>query len=422
MTSTPKPIQVTMPIPEVSGVSPASSAKTMGGSDDDHLKRIGENEKGYESALKLSVPAWPPSEEEKEEEYDDDDIPSEIPNIPTEPDTISRKSRARSFVGGFVSGLRSIPRAVTHSSMYERRTTTVSSKYTSRTESQFIEGADAGVVHPQLWYRVPPPPLATLEHGQLRHGHHPHALPGQFPYPILLAHPPAHGVPPLALPHREPQLSTIGSSYYDKPSSMSGSITSRLGDFLGELSSMPWISPPGGRVAVDYHPGEAPRARLNRSGSNGSWYSINPPSTPSDISDRGKYVPEPWFPPAQLPPHQEVDEYDGDIGTGGNGKDGEPLSLQEKLKRLQEELHEKTMEVENLRRVVEHNKVHIGALETEISELKEAQEQQADIRRRRSSTRKSLSGYRKRDSVRTVMSMRKTMTSVSRPASSFYED
>jgi len=361
---------------------------------------MGLNEKGYESVLKLPVPEWPNSGEKGS------DAPGEIPNIPTEVDSPaspgSRKSKARSFVGGFVTSIRSIPRAVTHSSVYDRRTS--SGKYSSQTDSQVLDGsASGGVVHPQLWYRgPPPPPLATLEHRQ--HRHHAH---GPMQYPILLAHPPPPGIP-----HYEPPLSTIGSEYYSKQGSSSsagGSISSRLGEFLGELNSLPWISP--GRVAIDYMPGETQRARSTRSGSNGSWYSINPPATPSDISNRWKYVPEPWFPPTQLPPTQEVDEHEEGHRQGDTEK---------KLRNVQEELQEKIRELDAMRQVVEHQKMHIGALETEIAELREAQSQ-SEVRRWRSSSRKSLSGYRKRDSVRTVTSLRKTM-SVSRPPSSFYED
>ena len=179
---------------------------------------------------------------------------------------------------------------------------------------------------------------------------------------------------------------------------------------------MPWISP--GRVAIDYMPGETQRARLSRSGSNGSWYSINPPASPSEISNRWKYIPDPFFGPSnQLPPTQEVDEHD----EGGAHPSGEESSEQ-KIRRLQNELREKTRELESMRLVVVHQKKHIDALETELADLRdsEARETQNDIRRWRSSTRKSLS-YRKRDSVRTVTSARRTM-SVSRPPSTFYED
>ncbi|THH31591.1 hypothetical protein EUX98_g2577 [Antrodiella citrinella] len=396
-----------MPTPADPDGSPTPTVKSMSGSERSHQPLKGLNDKGYESVLKLHVPEWPADGGEKGE----DETQEEIPNIPTEADSGSRRSKARSFVGGFVTSLRSIPRAVTHSSVYDRRTS--SGRQSSQTDSQSFDGhANAG--HPQLWYRgPPPPPLATLEHGQYRHRGYPHGhAPVQIP--ILLAHPPPPGIP-----HYEPRLSTIGSEYYSKQESTSstgGSISSRLGEFLGDLNSLPWIAP--GRVAIDYRPGETPRARSTRSGSNGSWYSINPPSTPSDISNRWKYVPEPWFPPTQLPPTQELDEDDDDDDERIEGSDA---TVERRLQDMQEALQEKTRDLDNMRQVVEHQKMHIAALETEIAELRERQSQN-EVRRWRSTSRKSLSVYRKRDSVRTVTSMRRPNTSMSRPASSFYED
>ncbi|KAH8082467.1 hypothetical protein BXZ70DRAFT_628965 [Cristinia sonorae] len=426
--STPKPIALDIPL-SAPGGSPSQSVTTMDEDDKQNQKHLGENEKGYESVLKLPVPTWPVSDSDHEKGY------GEIPNIPTEPASPgsgSRRSKARSFVGGFVTSLRSIPRAVTHSSVYDRRTTGMSQESSgqSHTDSQAFSGHGIPV-HPQLWYRVPPPPLASLEHGQFKHPHH---------VPILLAHPHAPPPPGITLPHfpgavgsrRRPSIANSDSQYtqskyddYDHSNSSGGkSVSSRLGEFLGELSSMPWISPD--RVAQDYVPGETSRSRVTRNGSNGSWYSINPPGTPSDISKdhRWKYVPEPWFPPAQLPTTQEEDEHEDEDEShrvkSGQG-DG---TTEEKLARVQAELQEKTRELESMRQVVEHQKRHIGALEAEIEELRD-NGQGTDIRRWRSSTRKSLSvvGYRKRDSVRTVRSaVRKASGSRPATATSYYDD
>ncbi len=68
--------------------------------------------------------------------------------------------------------------------------------------------------------------------------------------------------------------------------------------------------------------------------------------------------------------------------------------------------------------VIEYQKKHISALESQVSELRETTESQIiDIHRRRSSTRRSLQ-LRTRNSVRTVTSVQR---SVSRPGSSFHD-
>ncbi|KAI0783477.1 hypothetical protein C8Q75DRAFT_736809 [Abortiporus biennis] len=315
----------------------------------------------------------------------------------------SRKSKAKSFVGGFVSSLKSIPKAMTHSQIYDRRTSSARDSVRSPTEQRpYLPVAMSG--NPDVHFIYP--------------GAQQKSLHGPYPMPFILAPPPVPNGAPIPLPpprfthaKRRPTSSSVESSRYGSFQT-NDTFSSKIGTFLGELSSLPWT--PQGRVAVDYIPGES-RSRSLKGKASGSWYSITAPLTPSDITAPSQLLPDPWFPPSRLTPTEEVEEPQEE----GQGDAEEDQSLDKKFERTREELQEKTMALNDLLRIVEHQKHHIGALETQISELqKEAEESQiqADLHRRRSSTRKSL--LRPRDSVRTVTSVRR---SISRPVSVFHD-
>ncbi|CAL1713740.1 unnamed protein product [Somion occarium] len=312
-------------------------------------------------------------EDDDESSYENVKHEAEAAQSPTTP-TASRRSKAKSFMGGFVNGLRSIPRAVTHSQFYDRG-------ISSRCSSQ---GMTTGS---EMQYK-----FAHQHYGE------PIFLsPSNMPYPPRSA-PPA----------------TTASEYSREYYRSGDSISSRIGGFLSDLSSLPWIST---RVAIDYIPGES-QGHAGQYKSSSSWYSVEPPSTPSVVSDKWRLVPDPWFPPQNLPPTEEVPEptEHGEGAGGSNAQVEEP----EEMKQLREDVQTKAREVNDLQQIVEHQKKHIAALEEEVEKLREAQAEaasSADIHRRRSSTRKSL--YRKRDSVRTVTSLRASK-SVSRPPS-FYD-
>jgi len=311
---------------------------------------------------------------------DDEDDTKATQESPTSPSGIGRFGRARSLVDGFVTSLRSIPRSMTQSQAYDRRSSSsYYSKRTGQTGSASVYSSDSNYKYPEQ------------------------GLP--YSMPILLA-PPFAGIPP-----------TITGSELSKPASQV-SFVSQVGEFLEGIKSLPWISP---RVSVDYVPGETSRSRDARSTST-SWYSIQAPATPSEIIAPWNYVPEPWFPPTQLPPTQEEPEPDEDEGQEGQaeGEDNnEDKPFDKKLASAQEELQRRTRELNDLRQVVEHQKKTIGVLEGQITEVgRKSAGSPVEVYRRRSSTRRSLH-YRTRDSVKTVTSMRKG--SASRPPSSFFD-
>lgn len=329
---------------------------------------------------------------------------------PTNTSASALRGKARSFVDGVVSGLRSIPRAVTHSQVYDRRSL---GRESSRT-SHFS------------YYR---PRVSTATQHQHQQAGYNLKYPEQpLPYtvPILLAPPHAfqHGHMGMGMGMRTPRslsLSKLGSeaAYTTTESHVSGSGggAHRLSSLLGELNSLPWIST---RVAVDYIPGESTRSAPEKRSSS-SWYTISAPASPSDISHLERFVPEPWFPPAQLTPTVEVPEEEFGVAGAGEGREPEAEEA-ERVGKLKEELQDKSQALHDLRQVVEHQKMHISSLESQIEELRQAGEQTLALQRRRSSMRQSLrasQSLRVRDSVR--MSTRRTSVRVSRPPSSFFD-
>ncbi|PSR70926.1 hypothetical protein PHLCEN_2v13198 [Hermanssonia centrifuga] len=291
---------------------------------------------------------------------------SEHPTTPT----VALRGRARSLVDGLVSGIRSIPRAVTHSQLHDRvslgRESSRVSHYTRRTASESEEYA----------YKFPNQPLP-------------------YGVPILLA-------PPFPQGRLGPPMTMSGP-----PTSKISDMDSRNGHrgFLGELNSLPWIS---SRVAVDYFPGVS-RSTSVPSKSLSSWYTMTAPSSPSPILRPEHVLPDPWFAPTRLDPAWEVPEEEERAAEGDDG-----MTMEQKLEKTRDELQEKDRELDGLRQIVEHQKKHIGALEAELTELRKAEE--VDLHRRKSSMRQSL---RARDSIRA--SMRRTSMRVSRPSSSFFD-
>lgn len=280
----------------------------------------------------------------------------------------ARRGKARSIVDGLVSGLRSLPRAVTHSQLYDRRS------FASRTSQATSHRATTTDMEHDMRFKFPPPP---------------------FSMPFILAPP----YQPMSMSMSKLETETDGEM---------GSRVRRIGDFLDGLNRMPWISD---RVSADYYPGESTRS--TRAKASSSWYTMPAPATPSDISHAWKTLPEPWFPPSHLPTTAEEPDEEGENGTG---KDKE--NVEEKLRETREELQEKNQQLNDLRQIVEHQKMHISALEGELAGLRQvAEAAEADLLRRRSSLRRQT--LHARDSVRT--SVRRTSIRVSRPPSNLFD-
>lgn len=318
----------------------------------------------------------------------------EVPEHPASPSAF--RGKARSLVGGLVSSIRSLPRAVTHSQVYDRRsaatTVTATSSYVTSGRTTYMtqttEQHDDGPAPPKF---AAPFPLPYFIAPQYALGHpHPHAHPHMLSRGV---HSPLDG--------SAARTSKLGSESSADTEGPPGGGT-RLGGLVRELTSLPWIS---SRVAVDYVPGES-RARSMPAKTSSSWYTLTAPDTPSEISQPGQLVPEPWFPPARLSPALEVPDEE-ERAAAEDGQEGE------RIEKLKEELREKTQQLSDLRQVVEHQKAHIGQLELELKQLRKEKEE--TLHRRKSSMRHSV----RASSIRA--SMRRTSIRVSRPASTFID-
>ncbi|KIP07927.1 hypothetical protein PHLGIDRAFT_117696 [Phlebiopsis gigantea 11061_1 CR5-6] len=312
----------------------------------------------------------------------------EVPENPTSPPATLR-GKARSIVGLVGSSLRSLPRALNHSSLYDR-TGSTRSLYdrTGSTRSSYLTSART---------------TANFEHEG------PIAL--KFaggPIPFFLAPQPGY----------HPQHPLVES-----PTGMSNPFsTSKLESefeheqrhgrwtaLLHEITSMPWMS---ARVSVDYIPGESRVRSVMPKKNSSSWYTV-PADAPSVMSHLERLVPEPWFPPAELTTAVEIP------GEEERAEAEDRMTPEETIERLNQELLDEKAEVLHLKQVVEHHKNTIGKLEEEVAALrkeKEEREEMEEIMHRRKSTmRRSL---RANDSVR-VSTMRRSSMRVSKGPSFF---
>lgn len=398
----PPPIPPSTPSHSMHHTSFASTLKiggvaynVPGPSDMERVREI--EEKGYD------ILERPTSEEAAQ-------MAKEMLIIETSPTTTSpsyphsRKSRAMSIVGGIVHGLKNIPRAMTHSPLDDRRSST------TRTTRESIKSES-----------IPVKPMPAILPGLPYNAKYPlpHPIQGISPYGVPVILTPPYAQPPFYGFHPPTTIDTTLSS---KHRYSDGSLGTRLGGFLEDLSSLPWVA---SRVVTDYMPGERDRGRGTRLRSAGSWYTVNHPSTPSELSNPWKFVPDPWFPPTQLPPMtEETEEKGGDVPEGGETRDGgqndsgEPETVEQILERAREEMQARERSLNDLRQIIEYQKKHISVLEGQVTEMREITEtHMVDIHRRRSSTRRSLQ-LKTRNSVRTVTSVQRTL---SRPGSSFHD-
>ncbi|KAI0088712.1 hypothetical protein BDY19DRAFT_994076 [Irpex rosettiformis] len=324
---------------------------------------------------------------------------TEYPNSPMTPITSRMGGKARIIVDGLVSGIRSIPKAVTHNQIHDRRSSVGSrtSRFTGtdRRTTMTIE-RDSAVA-----FRFNPP----------------------TPFPAFVfapqGYPPQSMASPMSL-DQDP-MSKLGSEGDAADLNADDTHLARITNLFSSFNRMPWISPT--RVAVDYIPGNSRKSSVPayKTKHSSSWYTMTAPATPSDISNPWRTLPEPWFPPTELPTTMEEPEAEAIAGQetveGGDGH-GHEENLEEKLRELREELQEKSRQLSDLRQVVEHQKLHISVLEADLEGLRKVGEQQVELHRRRSSVRRST--LRPRDSLG-VAAVRRTSVRVSRPGSNFFD-
>lgn len=270
----------------------------------------------------------------------------------------TRKSKARSFVGGFVNSIRSLPHAMTHSQYHDRRSLARESSVSGVTSGRTTVNYEHEHQQPGTGLRFPALPMPMWFGPN-----------GPQPYPLVQSPAP---------------LSTLRTSKWDSEYGSERETRSRqgtLGGFIGELTSLPWIST--NRIAVDYIPGSS-STRSVPSKTSTSWYSLAAPGTPSVFSHPERFVPDPWFPPAQLTPAVEVPGEEEKAAE----EDVSREALLEKVEQLKAELQEKNREITELRQQTEHQKVTIGKIEMEMQELNKDLAQTRH--RRRNSTSSSV--------------------------------
>lgn len=259
--------------------SPAMTTRTRGQRSD-----AGEPEFEY-----MSAEADP--EMQHAETVEEVDEIGDVMGLP--PDDGHGKSGKKRFVGGFVSGLKKLPRAVLwgrkHAAEEEPpfRTTFPQFEPTPHISSSFVQ-MDVPVPSEP---RMPTPALSKHSSHRSRvegngnaassyaHGDtdstavHRDAGPSRIvtattPAPLDLASPnlrPTSDYDKMPTPPRTPTAPSI-TSYL-----------TRVHRFLKELSNLPWVASATGRVAADYFPGENPRSRYlypryREREANRTWY------------------------------------------------------------------------------------------------------------------------------------------------------
>ncbi|OBZ65312.1 hypothetical protein A0H81_14761 [Grifola frondosa] len=293
--STPRPLMVSSPPPMIRGASDLYPQLPPPSQPD--REREYEPEQGFEPE-----PEWEGEQEgEPEAEFmtvmppDDEEAGYGYSDL-LSPPAPKNKGRARNFVGGFVTGLRRLPKAMIRSHdkklskkgplepPYAGDSSTQLPRYepedprrtiSDPTSVHYVEAVQMPMeqrASAQLSYteqaRVSDPPLES-PNDQNPVPHSPHDRHGteatssqhdeQGPYS------PVH-MDPLPTPDyaKMPQTPAV----MRRDDSLSAHIT-RVTRFIQELYNLPWVS---SRVTLDYHPTESSRARLVKEKPAGSWY------------------------------------------------------------------------------------------------------------------------------------------------------
>ena len=213
---------------------------------------------------------------------DDPDAPP-IALLSPQPSTQPLSLRKR-FVGGFVASLRRFPKAVTKSSLYDRKATRKGAPGTAHStgRSHFVPatafgdpsiavhsahvssvGAAPQDVHTEAPYasglngHASRPPSARRASSQVHSPSVSSGTPRFFPEGAILVDPElASDYVRMEAPRGPPD------------DSFSAHFT-RVTNFLQALLNLPWVSE---RVAVDYRPMKSPRACVGKAKESGSWY------------------------------------------------------------------------------------------------------------------------------------------------------
>ncbi|KAI0766901.1 hypothetical protein BD413DRAFT_142648 [Trametes elegans] len=225
------------------------------------------------------------------------------------------KPKKKTFVGGFVAGLRKLPKAVVKSHLYDRKATrkgapgteqpTGQSHYLPAYDEPGVTVTDPASVHYVEAVEMPPGPRSPSSPSYTdptrpssnarspRHSSQRQSGQSNTPSVMLTRPPPIRTTPPgspvLVSPHPASDYAKMESPVRFAPpdDSFSAHIT-RVKGFIHELRSLPWTS---SRVALDYVPAQSSRARVGKAKQAGSWYTGVGPHQDVDLLGSARMPP-----------------------------------------------------------------------------------------------------------------------------------
>ncbi|OSD00138.1 hypothetical protein PYCCODRAFT_718958 [Trametes coccinea BRFM310] len=267
--------------PETDDWEPETERMTIGPSVDDHYEYAPYAGDQYQAAPEYEHRAQAPPHQDSF--YD--------PIGPTEPPPEAKPKPKRNFVGGFVAGLRRLPKAMVRSHLYDRKATrkgapgteleTGPSHYLPAYDDPGVTVTDPASVHyveavemptgprspSQISYADPTRPSSHARSQRHSGQSAPHSV-GRPTSPRIVTTPPMS--PVLVTPHPASDYAKMDSPVRQAPPDDSFSAhVSRVKGFLHELKALPWTS---SRVALDYIPAQGSRASVGKAKPVGSWY------------------------------------------------------------------------------------------------------------------------------------------------------
>ncbi len=213
--------------------------------------------------------------------------------------------RAKNFVGGFVAGLRKLPKAVVKSHFYDRKATRKGAPGTEMSpgQSHFLPAYDdpgTTVLNPESVHYVQgmhmpgpgPAPQSPTElsyadptrrSSQQRtslsqhrasqrsssHAHGSHAHASQAVVASIASSPRFRSPEPVDPLPASDYAKMDSPIRFAPPDDSFSTHIARVQNFFHELKNLPWTSE---RVALDYVPARSPRAHIGKAKPHGSWY------------------------------------------------------------------------------------------------------------------------------------------------------
>lgn len=240
-----------------------------------------------------------------QEQYIPENDPHAFRVFPREPEPqpeIKHKGRTKQFVGGFVSGLRRLPKAVVKSTFYDRKATRKGAPGTEQESgpSHFLPAYDdpgTTVSNPENVHYVQalempaePKPPTELSYADATRPSSQQRVSEQRVSQVRSSRRTSSPAPSASLigssprfrPANEPEVvdPVLASDYrkmeppirFAPPEESIREQLSRAKNWFHELKTLPWTSD---RVAQDYVPARSSRAHVGKAKPAGSWYTVN---------------------------------------------------------------------------------------------------------------------------------------------------